>query len=74
VKLAKREQQVAKMARDYKKRTGRFDDGFYDELASWSERNPLFTEADRRSPPRPAPLPKTPGNYGGFRVLGVEGR
>lgn len=62
VKLAQREQQVAKMARAYKKRTGSFDEGFFDELAAWSDKNPLFTDADRN---------KAPG--GGFRVLGVEG-
>ena len=70
VKLAKREQDVARMARAYKKKHGTFDDGFYSELAEWSEHNPLFADAR----PTPAPLPKTPGNRGGFRVLGVEGQ
>ncbi len=40
---AKRDQQVAKMAREYigKNRTL---DGFSDELAAWSEKNPLFSD------------------------------
>lgn len=45
VRLAKREQQVAKMARAYrKKNSGKFDEGFYDELQEWSNKNPLFPE------------------------------
>jgi hypothetical protein len=59
VKLAQREQQVAKMAREYRQRTGRFDDGFYGELAEWSNRNPLFSDADRQR-----------ASGGGFRVIG----
>lgn len=51
MKLAQREQQVAKMARAYKKKSGKFDDGFYDELAEWSNKNPLFKEADRKKVP-----------------------
>ncbi len=61
VKLAEREQQVAKMARAYKKRTGRFDDAFYEELASWSASHPLFNAQDRAKVPN-----------GRFRVIGIE--
>jgi hypothetical protein len=64
VKLAQREQQVAKKAREYRKRTGKFDEGFYDELQEWSNKNPLFP--DQASTPKPAAAPA------GFRVLGVE--
>lgn len=42
VKIAQREQQVAKMARAYKKKNGKFDEDFYDELADWSSKNHLF--------------------------------
>jgi hypothetical protein len=50
-RIAKREQKVANMAREYRKKNGgRFDEGFYDELAQWSERNPLFPEAGRETP------------------------
>lgn len=42
-KIAERDAQVSKMARDYKKRNGGvFDEGFYDELAVFSAANPLF--------------------------------
>ena len=44
-KLAKREQEVARMARAYRKKHGKFDEGFYDELAEWSNKNPLFPDA-----------------------------
>lgn len=62
-RLAKRDQDIAKMARAYKKRTGGFDEGFFDELSDWSSRNPLFNEQPRM------PAPAVPQ---GFRVLGVE--
>lgn len=41
-KLARREQQVARMARDYRRKNGKFDEGFFDELKDWSDKNPLF--------------------------------
>lgn len=68
-RLAQRDQQIAKMARDYKKKSGTFDEGFNDQLAEWANRNALFTDADvqkvmgLRRPQAPS----------GFRVLGVEG-
>jgi hypothetical protein len=46
-RLAKRDQEVGKMARAYRQRTGRFDEGFFDELRLFSDANPLF-------PPLPA--------------------
>lgn len=58
VRLAKREQQVAKMARAYRKKHGKFDEDFYDELAVWSEKNPLFD--GERITPKPAPKPAAP--------------
>lgn len=51
VKLAQREQEVAKKARAYRKKNGRFDEGFYDELADWSAKNTLFPD----QPAAPAP-------------------
>lgn len=50
VKLAQREQQVARMARAYRKKNGKFDEGFYDELADWSAKNHLFPEAKAATP------------------------
>lgn len=58
-KLAQRDQQVAKLARQYRKRNGSIDDGFFDELADWSAKNHMF-------PKQPA-TPGKPSN--GFRVL-----
>lgn len=52
IKLAERERDVAKLARDYKKRNGRFDEGFYSELAAFSAQNPLF---DNVAAPQVAP-------------------
>lgn len=43
-KLAKRDQDVAKMAREYRKKHGQFDEGFFDELAVYSDKNQLFAE------------------------------
>ena len=43
--LAKRNQQVAQMAREYKQRKGRFDDGFLEELQQWSNSHPIFNTA-----------------------------
>jgi hypothetical protein len=40
--LAKREEEVAKLARTYRKKNGSLDEGFYDELADYSAANPLF--------------------------------
>lgn len=42
-KLAKREMEVAKIARDYRIKNGRVDEGFYQELANFSNANPLFS-------------------------------
>jgi hypothetical protein len=50
VRLEKRSQRVAKMARDYRKKNGKFDEGFFDELQVWSDKNPLFPEAGQAAP------------------------
>jgi hypothetical protein len=55
VKLEQRSQKVARMARDYRKKNGRFDDGFFDELQEWSEKNPLFPQAAVTSAPSARP-------------------
>lgn len=50
-KLAQREQQVARKAREYRKaHNGVFDEGFFNELADWSAKNPLFPEAEKSAP------------------------
>lgn len=47
IKLEQRSQEVAKKAREYRRKHGKFDEGFYDELAEWSAKNPLFPEKDK---------------------------
>jgi hypothetical protein len=42
-KLAQREKEVAKLAREYRTKTGRFDEGFYQVLSDYSAKNPLFS-------------------------------
>lgn len=56
-RLAQRDIKVAQMARDYRKRNGSLDEGFYDELARYSEANPLFTGLN-------TPQPSQSGNAG----------
>ncbi len=41
-KVAERERDVARIAREYKKKKGSFDEGFFDELDKFSKENPLF--------------------------------
>lgn len=55
VKLEQRAQKVARMAREYRRKNGRFDEGFFDGLQDWSNKNPLFSEAAT-----PAPAPAAP--------------
>jgi hypothetical protein len=40
--VAQREQDVARLAREYRKKNGSLDEGFYDDLADFSAANPLF--------------------------------
>lgn len=44
-KLAKRDMDVARMAREYRAKNGTINEGFYNELARYSEANPLFGNA-----------------------------
>jgi hypothetical protein len=74
VKLAEREQQVAKMARAYRKKHGKYDEGFYDELQEWSDKNPLFPAAPK-SQPTTAPAaegPKQGEVVDGYEFLGGD--
>ena len=41
-KMAQRDVQVARMAREYRQKRGTINEGFYEELAKFSEANPLF--------------------------------
>jgi len=44
-KVAKRDQEVAAMARTYRAKRGSLDEGFYNELDAFSKANPLFQSA-----------------------------
>jgi len=46
-KLAQRDQEVAKLARDYRSKKGTLDEGFYEELSRFSSANPLFPQSSR---------------------------
>ena len=59
---AQRDQEVAKMARDYRKKN-RTLDGFAEKLAAWSEQNPLFSDLQQKVP-QPA--------SSGFKIIGVR--
>jgi hypothetical protein len=61
-KLAKREMEVAKIARDYRIKNGRVDEGFYQELANFSNANTLFSPSTSapNSPQAATPLPLKP--------------
>ena len=55
-RLAQRQKDIAKLARDYKKSNGgKFDEGFDQALADYAEKNPLF--ADLQVPNTTAPPP-----------------
>lgn len=49
-KLAERSIQVAELARKYRQGNprGNFNEGFYDFLADWSAKNPLFPQPEKR--------------------------
>jgi hypothetical protein len=56
--LAKRDQDVGRMAREYRLKNGTFDEGFFDELRVFSEKNPLFSQT---TAPAPSAAPATGG-------------
>lgn len=49
-KLNQRKVDIAKRARDYEDRRGQIDNGFYDELSTWAEQNPLFPAMTTETP------------------------
>lgn len=48
LKLARRQQEMAQVARQYVAENGGLDVGLYDALAAYAEANPLFSEADKQ--------------------------
>ncbi len=57
VKLAKRDAEIAQLARNYRSKKGKLDEGFYDALAQYSEQNPLFSKGNMQSPVVPSSRP-----------------
>ena len=62
-RLAKRDIEIAKMARDYRNKN-RTLNGFAEELSSFSENNPLFSDI--------APKGNSGAPNGGFKIIGVR--
>ena len=56
-RLAQRDQQVAKAAREYRKQHGSLDEGFYEQLHAFSEANPLFADMPQSTVPAAPALP-----------------
>lgn len=50
-RLAQRDQQVAKMAREYRKKHGSLDEGFYEQLQAFADANPLFSDMTQSAAP-----------------------
>lgn len=46
-RLAQRDIDVARLAREYRRRNGQINEGFYEELARFSEANPLFSQKNQ---------------------------
>jgi hypothetical protein len=58
-KLDERNQEVAQMARDYRREKGKLDEGFFDLLRAHSDANPLF-EGVQAPQASPASSPENP--------------
>lgn len=54
-RLAKRDVEIEGLRRDYIKQNKRLDDGFYEKLSEFSEKNPLFPEAAKAAPANAEP-------------------
>lgn len=63
-RLAKREADIAKMAREYRGKKGQMDEGFFNSLAAYSEANPLFGDLAQQAGAA------APASSGGARYIG----
>lgn len=68
--LAKRDIEVANLARQYRQKRGTIDEGFYQELEQYSAQNPLFPRSPKVPQGGPRPPVAQPG--AGVRFLGFE--
>ena len=48
IALEKRSQDIGRIARDYRARNGRIDDGMYAEISAFAEHNPLFANQQKQ--------------------------
>lgn len=64
-KLAQRDQEIAQLARNYRAKNGKLDEGFYDVIADYSNKNPLFKI-------RQTQTPKAPSGNNAVKFLGFE--
>lgn len=55
-KLRQREMEVAKVAREYRKKNGHLDEGFYDALQQYADTHPLFPKQEP-APAQPVAAP-----------------
>lgn len=44
-----RAQDIAKLVRDYRKDNGKYDEGIYDKVAEYKDKNPIFSAADAKT-------------------------
>lgn len=72
VKLEQRAQAVARKAREYRRKKGRFDEGFYDELQEWSDKNPLFPEVKAQTGQAPTVGPQKGQVVDGYEFIGGD--
>lgn len=49
-RLIDRDAAVAKIARDYRKKNGHVDEGLFEELQNYSDKNPLFNDLSKKIP------------------------
>jgi hypothetical protein len=50
IAIEKRNAEIGKMARDYRRKNGKIDDGFYEMIREHAESKPLFKDAQRPAP------------------------
>jgi hypothetical protein len=50
-KLAQRDIEIAKLARDYRRKNKKLDEGLYDEIADFANKNPLFPAKEKAASP-----------------------
>lgn len=59
-RVAQRSVDVERLRQAYVRKHGRLNEGFYSELADWSDAHPLFTEDDMKKAAVPAPAAGAP--------------